>query len=140
MAKPVSSDRTNVSGCAARQRDQIKRFSGQGPNNSFGYDLIPKRFGIAVVKNQVAVVQQARHTKFGDRVAYLPTHADGRAAERAPGDRNGLSCNRVINDFVMIANLCRVCAELLAKSNGDDDIVVADVRGVSRRNEFRIVD
>ena len=77
-------------------------------DNTFGNDLVPERFGCAVIQHEIAVVEHARNAKLCDLSAHIATNANRRATQRAPGDGNGVTADRVVDDFMVVKNPGRV--------------------------------
>ncbi len=123
-----------------RDRDQLQRLAGIRADDAFGIDLVPERLCSAVVEHEVAVVQDPRNSELGDLAAHDPADADGRAAQRAPGDRNRNARDRVVDDLVAIQDARRVGALVAAEGNCDNHGIVGDMIGFGCGHVLRIID
>ena len=111
------------------QKDGCEPLAGQRACHGMHADLRPQAFRLVVVHEEVALIEQAGHAKRVSLFVNGRFERDAGATERAVGDDDSRTADRIVDDLMPIENLDRVRLGLCPQCESQNAIGVLEKRG-----------
>ena len=123
------------------KRYEAQPATGVGAGNPLARGLLPPRLGLAVVHDQVAVIEAPGRAEVQHLVVEPTVEGDGGVAERAEGDRHRQIAELVVDDLVPGQDLDGIGAHPpVGLDHGDRLQGLQPGIGVGDRHVLRVVD
>ena len=123
------------------RRDHFQLFAGEVADDGLARELLPPRFGLAVVHDEVAVSELSGRAEIEQASVQPAVEGDGRVAERTEGDRHRKAVQGVVDNLVPGQDLEGIGLGLSLVLDDDDGLDVFDpLVGRFLGHELRLVD
>ncbi len=121
-------------------RDPLELLPGHGSRDRLTGELQPEALGLAVVEQEVRVVDQARDAEGESPSLDLPSVRAWDSHQRVVGDHDGHTTYLVVHDLVRLDQVDRVDVGLFPYGDTEHRIALHDPARLLHRDELGLVD